>query len=237
MLKTKLGYMALGAVIASICIGVFGVVVISFFGDRLIKPKTETIEPTEPTEPKTETIEPAESKTETIDTIEPKTETIEPSVNADKAFAEAQKEMQELIKTLSLQVYVPTSEVSEALSNAKAEITKDEARISEIDKTFFHHGVPVQKVLDMERTHLKEVVRLNKSLVKDINQKIIHAQKLYDKAQIYQWIETHREEITEIVNKAGPRGDELTILNMVIGPDGVRHKHAERILEALSDKK
>ena len=213
-----------------IFLGVLGVVVISFFADRLIEPKTETIEPTEP---KTETIEP---KTETIEPAEPKTETIKPSANADKAFGEAQKEMQELMKTLSLQAYIPTSEVSEALSNAKAEIIKNEAQISEIDKTFFHHEVPMQKVLDMERTHLKNLVRINKSLVKKLNQKFTHSQKLYDKVQIYQWIETHREEITEIINKAGPRGDELTILNMVIGPDGIPHEHAERILEALSDK-
>ena len=217
-----------------IFLGVLGVVIISFFPDRLIEPKTETIQPkTETIQPKTETIQP---KTETIQPAEPKTETIQPSVNADKAFAEAQKEMQELMKTLSLKAYIPTPEVSKALSNAKAEITKNETRISEIDKTFFHHEVPMQKALDMERTHLKNLVRINKSLVKKLNQNFTHSQKLYDKAQIYQWIETHSEKITEIINKAGPSGDELTILNMVIGPDGVPHEHAARILEALSDK-
>ncbi len=182
-------------------LGVLGVVAIPFFANRFIEPKTEVIEPIEP-------------KAEVIEPIEPKTEVIEPAKNADQAFAEAKKEMQELMKTLSLQAYIPTPEVSEALSNAKAEITKNEARISEIDKTFFHHEVPMQKVLDMERTHLKNLVCINKSLVKKLNQKFTHSQKLYDKVQIYQWIEAHREEITEIINKAGPRGDELTILNM-----------------------
>ena len=113
-----------------------------------------------------------------------------------------------------------------------------ESRIAEIRDTFFHFHVPMQKVLSDEVSHLERIVKLEDTADKLFEKSNPKRQKLYDKYNIYRWVDKNREEITEAIATAGKRGKELSIFDVIgeIGDPGRVTTDHKRVLASVGQK-
>jgi len=143
----------------------------------------------------------------------------------NRAFAEARKELQELSIDLK------------DVGDWEFPRSGAEERIEEIRNTFFHHHVEMQKLVSNEKSHLEQIVKLEETANDRLKKSNETRQKIYDKYQIYRWVQENRKRLTEIVAKAGSQDSKLGILDVIgeIGPGEVTQDH-KRILESVGQK-